>query len=333
MENKNGKGIFYGVIGVATLIVAIIGATFAYFTATTASGQYLTGTAATASLEVIVERLTGYSAGEGVADATQAKYVMVPQLDKGLSQAVRGSNVTGNKACIDANGSLVCSIYKILVHNTGSAAIDVSGSIAFYTSAKDALTVNSEDNTPVVDSPDSKFNHLKWARMDDPTDLGTGYTYATADASTTIPNTLTTYSADKVYDTLPDGTQRKYVASNTNQYLFARAITEVEGYKDLLGVAQTPITTAHGAYTDLIDPTDDLLADTFAVNTNAKAGAYHLAANNQVGDTKVFYVVVWISENLEAQNEQDFGTFTGQVTFNSSNGSGATSTFTEAYGG
>ena len=333
MENNNGKGIFYGVIGVATLIVAIIGATFAYFTATTASGQYLTGTAATASLEVKVQRLTGYSAGEGAESAAAAKYVMVPQLDKGLSQAVRGSNVTENTPCIDANGSLVCSIYKILVHNTGSAAIDVSGSIAFYTSAKDALTVNAEDNTPVVDSPDSKFNHLKWARMDDPTDLGTGYTYATADASTTIPNTLTTYSADKVYDTLPDGTQRKYVASNTNQYLFARAITEVEGYKDLLGVAQTPITTAHGAYTDLIDPTDDLLADTFAVNTNAKAGAYHLAANNQVGDTKVFYVVVWISENLEAQNEQDFGTFTGQVTFNSSNGSGATSTFTEAYGG
>ena len=333
MENNNGKGIFYGVIGVATLIVAIIGATFAYFTATTASGQYLTGTAATASLEVIVERLTGYSAGEGVADATQAKYVMVPQLDKGLSQAVRGSNVTGNKACIDANGSLVCSIYKILVHNTGSAAIDVSGSIAFYTSAKDALTVNSEDNTPVVDSPDSKFNHLKWARMDDPTDLGTGYTYATADASTTIPNTLTTYSADKVYDTLPDGTQRKYVASNTNQYLFARAITEVEGYKDLLGVAQTPITTAHGAYTDLIDPTDDLMANTYTVNASATSGAYRLAANGQSGDTKVYYVVVWISENLEAQNQQDFGTFTGQVTFNSSNGSGATSTFTEAYTG
>ena len=333
MENNNGKGIFYGVIGVATLIVAIIGATFAYFTATTASGQYLTGTAATASLEVKVQRLTGYSAGEGAESAAAAKYVMVPQLDKGLSQAVRGTQTTENTPCIDANGSLVCSIYKILVHNTGSAAIDVSGSIAFYTSAKDALTVNGEDNTPVVDSPDSKFNHLKWAKMDDPTDLGTGYTYATADASTTIPNTLTTYSAEKVYDTLPDGTTRKYIASNTNQYLYARAITEVEGYKDLLGVDQTPITTAHGAYTDLIDPTDDLIAGTFAVNTNAKAGAYRLAAKDQVGDTKVFYVVVWISENLEAQNEQDFGTFTGQVTFNSSNGSGATSTFTEAYGG
>ena len=32
MEN-NGRGIFYGVIGVATLVVAIIGATFAYFSA------------------------------------------------------------------------------------------------------------------------------------------------------------------------------------------------------------------------------------------------------------------------------------------------------------
>ena len=333
MENNNGKGIFYGVIGVATLIVAIIGATFAYFTATTQSGQYVTGSAATASLEVKVQRLTTYSEGEGAESAAAAKYIMVPQLDKGLSQAVRGINVTGNKPCIDANGSLVCSIYKVLVHNTGSAAIDVSGSIAFYNSKKDELTANGEDGTAIENSAESKFNHLKWAKMDDPTDLGTGYTYATADASSTIPNTLTTYSAEKVYDTLPDGTERKYVASNTNQYLYARAITEVTGYKDLLGVAQTPITTAHGAYTDLIDPTDDLLVDTFAVNTNAKNGAYRLAANNQAGDTKVFYIVVWISENLEAQNEQDFGTFTGQVTFNSSNGSGATSTFTEAYGG
>ena len=34
MENNNGRGIFYGVMGVATLVVAIVGATFAYFTAT-----------------------------------------------------------------------------------------------------------------------------------------------------------------------------------------------------------------------------------------------------------------------------------------------------------
>lgn len=44
MENKNGQGIFYGVIGVATLVVAIIGATFAYFSAqATATGDNIEG--------------------------------------------------------------------------------------------------------------------------------------------------------------------------------------------------------------------------------------------------------------------------------------------------
>lgn len=44
MENKSGQGIFYGVIGVATLVVAIIGATFAYFSASAQSTSDITGT-------------------------------------------------------------------------------------------------------------------------------------------------------------------------------------------------------------------------------------------------------------------------------------------------
>ena len=32
-NNRKGPGIFYAVVGVATLVVAIIGATFAYFSA------------------------------------------------------------------------------------------------------------------------------------------------------------------------------------------------------------------------------------------------------------------------------------------------------------
>ena len=42
MEN-NGKGIFYGVIGVATLIVAIIGATFAFFSASQTNNNTIAG--------------------------------------------------------------------------------------------------------------------------------------------------------------------------------------------------------------------------------------------------------------------------------------------------
>ena len=60
MENNNGRGIFYGVMGVATLVVAIIGATFAFFSAsnvdpntTTVQGQ--TATAASVTLSVTVK--------------------------------------------------------------------------------------------------------------------------------------------------------------------------------------------------------------------------------------------------------------------------------------
>ena len=38
-QKNNGRGVFYGVIGIATLVVAIIGATFAYFSATTNSAD------------------------------------------------------------------------------------------------------------------------------------------------------------------------------------------------------------------------------------------------------------------------------------------------------
>ena len=42
-ENRKGTGVFYAVVGVATLVVAIIGATFAYFSATATAETKVTG--------------------------------------------------------------------------------------------------------------------------------------------------------------------------------------------------------------------------------------------------------------------------------------------------
>lgn len=39
-ENKKGANTLYAVIGIATLVVAIIGATFAYFSATAKMPKY-----------------------------------------------------------------------------------------------------------------------------------------------------------------------------------------------------------------------------------------------------------------------------------------------------
>ena len=58
-KKNNGKGIFYGVIGVATLVVAIIGATFAYFTATAQAGEnVITGNMASIQFGLEVTKVT-----------------------------------------------------------------------------------------------------------------------------------------------------------------------------------------------------------------------------------------------------------------------------------
>lgn len=367
MENNNGKGIFYGVIGVATLIVAIIGATFAYFSATTVSKEYVQGAAATASLGVHVDRLTTYSAGEGVSDESKAKFAMIPQLDAGISAAIRGADGT---PCIDANGSLVCSIYKITVQNTGSVAVDVSAFLDFYGTSTVTTTggtttiteVNQDTSDNDVEVGNNLMNHLKWARLEAPEGLYTTPSSDTAndagsftaiDKIKTIPDTMLDYTANGGQYQQVTGGYRTYANhTDPNMYLYAMDVTvpsvsadftstERNTWVDLLGTDKTEV-WSHDAYRDLIDPTADLVSTvddatgevSFVANEDKeKNGIWHLEAYNNNGDTAVFYIVVWISENEQKQNAVDFGQFTGQITFESTGGSGTTSTFTEAYNG
>lgn len=100
MEN-NGKGLFYGVIGVATLVVAIIGATFAWFTATagtdTAKEILKTGT-------LTISYTDGaFATAENLKPATKAQ----------VANAI--------STCVDSESTAtVCSKYNFTVQNTGS---------------------------------------------------------------------------------------------------------------------------------------------------------------------------------------------------------------------
>lgn len=136
MEN-NGKGIFYGVIGVATLIVAIIGATFAYFTASATNDTIIQGNAAKVGLNLSVEKVSDGDKG------------LVPQLETALTSAMKGVDKTANSgddSCVDANGNTVCQVYKITVGNTGTAEAKLNGT----------LTLDGEGLT-----------NLKWAIVSD----------------------------------------------------------------------------------------------------------------------------------------------------------------------
>ena len=117
-ENRKGTGVFYAVVGVATLVVAIIGATFAYFSASATNDTDLKGTTASgASLAIAITK---------VSDEATAKN-MIPMLSTDLQKGVTG---TASKSCIDANNNTVCQVYKVTVTN-GSAdiGINVKGTI------------------------------------------------------------------------------------------------------------------------------------------------------------------------------------------------------------
>lgn len=124
MENNNGKGIFYGVIGIATLIVAIVGATFAYFSAT-----YETSNTA-----INITSYSGFSVSLSMSKIAPSVAVnnLIPLESAKLSMALEHKVKDGNQnevlnPCIDSNGDQVCAIYEMTLTNNGDSAVDVIG--------------------------------------------------------------------------------------------------------------------------------------------------------------------------------------------------------------
>ena len=119
-ENNNGRGLFYGVIGVATLIVAIIGATFAYFSvnASITNKSDIAGS----TVELSDTTITGTLTRE-----TPSTVSMVPLKTADLQKGITGE---GGQQCIDKNGAKVCDIYTLTINNTSKAPVSLAGKLA-----------------------------------------------------------------------------------------------------------------------------------------------------------------------------------------------------------
>ena len=128
MENSKGRGIFLGVVSVATLIVAIIGATFAWFSASVGSGENdVNLTAYQFDADLTVERVfpTAEKASKKIIPFVPDKV-----LREGQENETNNMNYALNEAtnkCVDSSGYLVCSLYKITVTNNGSDSIELDG--------------------------------------------------------------------------------------------------------------------------------------------------------------------------------------------------------------
>ena len=127
MDNNKSRGIFLGVLSVATLIVSIIGATFAYFVAN-ASGKEN-------AVQASAANVAGTLNLSEVVDYRQNMIPVTEALMKISYKRTEAATGTGTGRCEGysaAGGNTVynlCSIYQFTVSNTASIAQTIYASL------------------------------------------------------------------------------------------------------------------------------------------------------------------------------------------------------------
>lgn len=297
-EKNNGKGIFYGVIGVATLIVAIIGATFAYFTASGMSDNVITGNAATVSFNLNVDK---------VVKPDETAGGLIPMTDGMLKSAVTNASTKG--VCVDDTGAAVCQIYKITIENTGSAALFLDGYVNLV-GGLDATTASTATT-------------MRWAQVFT-SDGGTTFTLAgtptLANGATEI-NAFSDITTSGTGDIDLDSTftlSKKYSYANNEYDYIDKNYMRTSGHKT---TGQTSLDT---------DNADNTYTRTGDINS-ALVFNQRLEAKDASGANQNIYVVVWLSETGTNQNPTDEaganGFFKGKVVFLSAAGGEVSATF------
>ena len=319
-RKNNGRGIFYGVIGVATLVVAIIGATFAYFTATASAGEnVITGNMASINFGLTVEKVT---------TVDETKGGMIPMSNTMVEAA--SSNKSTKGVCTDDNGNAVCQIYKITVTNTGTASIFLDGYVTLTDAAEKAYTAPTDVETwPNLTESDQK-PAMRWAQVFQTGESGSEkYTTVghTTTGATGIPEGE---ESTKGITTDWDSLDAQTATDNTG---FNRAnikTTGVTGNGTIAGNSYEMINTnyirisAHKSDATTYTRTGDV--------TSALVYNQYLEASNSADtDQMVYYIVVWLAETgtnqTPASNDAALKFFNGKVTFLSAQGSEVTATF------
>ena len=174
MNENGGKGLFYGVIGVATLIVAIIGATFAWFTAT--AGQDEAETIVTTGTLTI-----SYEDGQTLV-AEKLKPATVAQVNTAYAS---GECVhTGEEAF--TSKEKVCSVYEFTVTNTGSLYADLTATLSGF----GVSAVSGQLATGVATDSAKKFQYALTTTAPGSAASLTGSALADANAIALNPNRL-----------------------------------------------------------------------------------------------------------------------------------------------
>ena len=332
-QKNNRRGIFYGVIGVATLVVAVVGATFAYFTATASNNTAISGNMASINFGLSVEKVT---------DVDESKGGMIP-----LSNSMVDVAVSKNDPCVDDNGNAVCQVYKITVTNTGTASLFLDGYVTLDGGSGVPADVINVDDEKTGDVNERTWKNLavgeettmRWAQVfvsgSKYTTVGKTTTGAASDAAN-VAGIDTNWATLAAADVTNDGTTTVYSHNTANiKTAYADVVNTTAG--KISGNVYPVINRNYIRISDHVEGEDyDRNAD---ISSALVFNQYLDAASDEVtSDEMTFYIVVWLSETGTNQtagsdgagaytDKTGIGFFGGNVTFNSAQGSEVTATF------
>lgn len=209
MNNNNNKSrdIFMGVVAIATLIVAIVGATLAYFSITASSNEgAVNATAAIVSIE--------YNDGKQVtAQANELIPATFDVVKKVYETNVKNASVIedmtkASNLCKDYNNRQVCSAYRFTIYSDMERTI--------------TATLNNESNG---------FTYLSYAvyDVDKQNEDGTtgGWVELTSEGDYTLPINTCSNDDENLENCFNiEGTKKNYTPAATNSIF---GITTVNG--------------------------------------------------------------------------------------------------------
>ena len=321
-RENNKRGIFYGVIGVATLVVAIIGATFAYFTASQDAVNSITGNMASITFELDVHKVT---------TADDKKGGMIPLSSAMVEAALTGTDTATNdpKICVDDNGNAVCQVYKITVLNSGTAGMFLDGYVTL--TGGSGTPVDAENWVTVPEA--GKYNTtMRWAQA---FCVGTDNQLTSCTTKGVTTTTTTALNAGGTEETRSGFGSSQWSAIDLNNTTIADASYEADKAAGITGYNRYQMVytgTSGAGYNEVvsngkiqgnsypvIDQNYIRISDRSATATSydrksdvTSALVYNQFISPNVGTTKataiaedydesltdaqVFYIVVWLAE-------------------------------------
>ena len=160
-NKRSGTGIFYAVVGVATLLIAIVGATFAYFSASkTATGTSISGS----THNVSPSNFTLTTAKHTFSGTTAASNALVPadfgvtaanmtttQVNKALTAKCENSGYTGcHLWIITAKSTVAINSANIYLDMAVTAATKTNWKYLVYTGSTSSATTIKKAPTQIT---------------------------------------------------------------------------------------------------------------------------------------------------------------------------------------